>query len=49
MYVSNTIFEQSPEYAHMLMALWSRIDKQTEPSQGKELALHAIQQILDEL
>ena len=47
--LSNTIFEQSPEYAHMLMALWSRIDKQTEPSQGKELALHAIQQILDEL
>ena len=46
--LSRSICSQSPEYFQLLQVLWSRIDRQTEPSYEKELAIKNIEQILNE-
>ena len=46
--LSRSICTQSPQYVQMLRALWNRIDKQTEPSLEKELAMDKIEQTINE-
>ncbi|MDO9546250.1 MAG: hypothetical protein Q7J07_05820 [Pelolinea sp.] len=46
--LTESIYEQSPQYSQMLQTLWSRINMQTYDSQEKKIAITTIGRLIDE-
>jgi hypothetical protein len=46
--ISNTIFEESPQYSQMLHALWGRINRQTDDSKTKANIINSIRHIVND-
>jgi hypothetical protein len=46
--LTKSVYEQSPQYSQMLLALWNRIKMQTDDSQRKAIAITKIGRLLDD-